>query len=232
METVNRIYTLFLLFSLCAGQHYEVSILGFPVADVEQTIHSYGKIEFSTQNRGIFDLIWPAKNYYEAKYDTNSFTLKSWGKNIKQGEFKQKINAYMDTSRVIVYNDEREIALPDSTRTILTLLALVQTIKAEQIDTKWLPYEQEGMIGNARFLWADTINIWDGKDSIFCDHYRLDLKIIDDKEKINERSDYFLEEVILKNNVREIWVSRQRPKKIIKASLKTTWFPIIARVIE
>ena len=83
METVNRIYTLFLLFSLCAGQHYEVSILGFPVADVEQTIHSSGKIEFSTQNRGIFDLIWPAKNYYEAKYDTNSFILKSWGKNIK-----------------------------------------------------------------------------------------------------------------------------------------------------
>ena len=142
------------------------------------------------------------------------------------------MNAHLDSSGVLVYDKKNKINLPDSTRSILNLLSLIQNIEAERIDTKWLPYEHEGMIGNARFLWADTVNVWNGNDSIFCDYYRLDLKIIDNTTKINAQSDYFMEKIVIEENIREIWVSNQIPKRIIQASLKTAWFPITALIKE
>lgn len=229
---MKRVYSLTILFNLCIGQKYEISIWGFPVANVEQTINESGKIKFYTYSIGVFDLIWPTKNYYEAQHDTNSYILQSWGKKIQQGDFKQKLNAYLDSSGVLVYDKKNKINLPDSTRSILNLLSLIQTIEAERIDTKWLPYEHEGMIGNARFLWADTVNVWNGNDSIFCDYYRLDLEIIDNTTKISAQSDYFMEEIVIEENVREIWVAHQIPKRIIQASLKTAWFQITARIKE
>ncbi len=229
---MSRLFSWMLISTLGLGQQYQISILGFPVADVEQTIHDSGKIEFTTENLGIFDLIWPAKNYYTAEYDTNSFALKSWQKNIKQGEFKQNIAAQLDSTEILVYDKKNKIDVSPSTYTILTLLAMVQSRPAEDLDTKWFNYEQEGQIGRARFLWADTGNVWYKKDSIRCDHYRLDLEITDASRKINDRSDYFLDEIILEKVVREIWVSRNKPKKIIQATLKTAWFPITAKLNE
>ena len=86
----------------------------------------------------------------------------------------------------------------------------------------------EGLIGKARFVWADTSNAWNGKDSILCDHYRLDINITDKSDKFLDRTDYFMEEILADGVVRELWVSRKKPKRIIRASLKTTWFPVSA----
>jgi len=215
-----------------SGQSYSVSVFGIPAADVEQTIHDSGKIEFTTQNRGIFDLFWPAKNVYNAIYDSNSFVLKSWSKTVKQGEFKQKVSGKVDFLGYLVYDDKTMIKIPQNIYTIFTLLAMVQSRPYDKLDTKWFDYEQEGQLGQARFVWADTSNTWNGKDSVMCDHYRLDIHIEDEEKRLNKRSDYFMEEVLAYGVVRELWVSRKKPKRIIRTTLKTNWFPISATINE
>ena len=70
------------------GQNYSISVFGFHACDVIQTISSSDKIEFRTQNRGLFDIIWPANNYYEATFNTRDFSLKKLNKKINQGDYK------------------------------------------------------------------------------------------------------------------------------------------------
>jgi hypothetical protein len=41
-----------------------------------------------------------------------------------------------------------------------------------------------------------------------------------------------MEEVLADGVVRELWVSKKKPKRIIRAILKTTWFPISATINE
>ena len=223
-----------LLITICfsSGQSYSVSVFGIPAADVEQTIHDSGKIEFTTQNRGIFDLVWPAKNAYSAIYDSNSFALKSWSKTVKQGEFKQKVSGKVDFLGYLVYDDKTMIKIPQNIYTIFTLLAMVQSRPYDKLDTKWFDYEQEGQLGQARFVWADTSNTWNGKDSVMCDHYRLDINIEEEKNKLDKRSDYFMEKVLADGVVKELWVSKKKPKRIIRVTLKTNWFPISATINE
>ena len=100
----------------------------------------------------------------------------------------------------------------------------------QNIDTKWFNYEHEGQLGLARFLWSDTVNIWDGKDSILCDHYRLDLKIIDTLNKIENSKDYFMKNIIDDSFVRELWVSKTHKKQIVLAKIHTPWISLIAQI--
>ena len=223
---------LFIIICFASGQSYSVSVFGIPAADVEQTIHDSGKIEFTSQNRGIFDLFWPAKNVYGAIYDSNSFALKSWSKTVKQGEFKQKVSGKVDFLGNLVYDEKTMIKIPKNIYTIFTLLAMVQSRPYHKLDTKWFDFEQEGQIGQARFVWADSSNTWNGQDSVMCDHYRLDINIEDEEKKLDKRSDYFMEEVIAGGVVKELWVSRKKPKRIIRTTLKTNWFPISATINE
>jgi hypothetical protein len=199
---------------------------------VEQTIHDSGKIEFTSQNRGIFDLFWPAKNVYDAIYDSNSFALKSWSKTVKQGEYNQKVSGKVDFWGYLVYDDKTMIEIPQNIYTIFTLLAMVQSRPYHKLDAKWFDFEQEGQIGQARFVWADTSNTWNGKDSVMCDHYRLDINIEEEENKLDNRSDYFMEEILADGVVKELWISRKKPKRIMSATLKTKWFPVSATINE
>ena len=229
---MRNLLILFIIICFASGQSYSVSVFGIPAADVEQTIHDSGKIEFTSQNRGIFDLFWPAKNAYGAIYDSNSFALKSWSKTIKQGEFQQDVSGKVDFLGYLVYDDKTMIEIPQNIYTIFTLLAMVQSRHYHKLDTKWFDFEQEGQIGQARFVWADTSNTWTGKDSVMCDHYRLDINIKEEENKLYNRSDYFMEEILADGVVRELWVSRKKPKRIIRTTLKTNWFPISATINE
>ncbi len=229
---MRNLLILFIIICFASGQSYSVSVFGIPAADVEQTIHDSGKIEFTSQNRGIFDLFWPAKNVYDAIYDSNSFALKSWSKTVKQGEFNQKVSGKVDFLGYLVYNDKTMIEIPQNIYTIFTLLAMVQSRPYHKLDAKWFDFEQEGQLGQARFVWADTSNTWNGKDSVMCDHYRLDINIEDEENKLDKRSDYFMEEVLADGVVKELWVSRKKPKRIIRATLKTKWFPVLATINE
>ena len=229
---MKKLLSLLMIICFTSGQSYSISIFGIPAADVEQTIHASGKIEFTSQNRGIFDLFWPAKNIYSASYDLNSFALKSWSKTIKQGEFKQRVSGEVDFLGYLVYDEKTMIKIPQDIYTIFTLLAMVQSRPYHTLDTKWFDFEHEGQLGKARFVWADTSNTWNGKDSVMCDHYRLDINIENEKNKLDNRSDYFMEEILADGMVKELWVSRKKTKKIIKATLKTKWFPLSATINE
>jgi len=229
---MKRIVSIFCIVGLCTGQSYTITILGMIAAEVEQTINDSGSIQYNTQNRGLFDVIWPTKNTYTTYFDKTTFGVKQWNKQIHQGEFKSELNAKKNSENILVYDKEYKIEIMDSTQTLFTLLAMIQHRGADAMDTKWFSFEHEGQTGKARFLLADSQNVWNGKDSIMCDHYRLDLNLSNNSGKFLEKSDYFMEEIIVDNLVRELWVSKRKPKIIIRASLKTYWLPVMAQINE
>ena len=229
---MNQILICFFLTGVVAGQSYSITILGFHAADVNQTIHDSGRIEFTTQNRGLIDLIWPANNYYDTRFDPTKFSLISWRKKIRQGTYKPSLSARMDSTGVLVYNENHKVNLSKPAHTIFTMLAMIQSQGPETLDTKWFQYEHEGKVGKARFVWADSSKAWNGQDSILCDHYRLDINIIDSLTSVSKRTDYFMGQIILSEAVREVWVSRVKPKRIIAAKVKTPWFSLWAHIIE
>jgi hypothetical protein len=229
---MKRIYILLIGFTLCVGQSYTITIFGMAAANVEQNINTTGSIEFTTQNRGFFDLIWPTRNVYTTQYDPETFGITSWSKKIRQGEFQSNISAELDSSGSLVYNDKTKINIQSEAQTIFTLLAMVQLRDMETLDTKWFNYEHEGLLGKARFIWADSTNIWSGKDSTLCDHYRLDININEELGKFMTNTDYFMEKILADGVVRELWVSRKKPKRIMNATLKTKWFPLSATINE
>ena len=67
---------------------------------------------------------------------------------------------------------------------------------------------------------------------ILCDHYRLDLIKVDQEQCGIESSDYFMENIVDYNNVRQIWVEKNNNKRIIKASAEVYGFPLEAIIVN
>ena len=230
METLIKIFLYLLFLGKIIGQSYQVTILGYHTTDINQTIHDSGRIEFRTQNRGLADIIWPMSNYYNTLYDVETYALKEWSKNIKQGTFKNKNNCMVDSEGDLLYNNHDPINLSKPVHTIFTLIAAVQTGFSDDLDTKWFNFEHEGQLGRGRFIWADSSMAWNGNDSVLCDHYRLDLDITDTLKKIEGSKDYFMKNIIDDRFVRELWVSKNIEKHIVLARVHTPWISLTARI--
>ena len=222
---------LFLIISICISksQDYKLTCFGIHIADIKQKIYDVGKIEYEVKSRGVADLVWPTNNKYYTSFNRKTFSLKSWGKKIEQGLYKSSLNAKIDSIDNVLKYDEESVQSGYSTHTIFTMLAMVQVIPFDVLDTKWFPYEHQGKIGKTRFLWSDSSMVWSGKDSILCDHYRMDIKDLDSTYSIKEREDYFMENIIDEDYVKEIWIKRGKKKEIIKASVKNNWVTFIVR---
>ena len=222
---------LFFIISICfsKSQEYKLTCFNFHIADVKQTIYETGKIKFDTHSRGIADLIWPTNNNYYASFNTETFSLKSWGKEVKQGLYKSSLDAKFDSVKNVLKYEEISIQTVEPIYTVFTMLAMVQALPFEILDTKWFPYEHQGKIGEARFLWSDSSMVWAGKDSIMCDHFRMDINILDSTFSIKENKDYFMKNIIDKNYVKELWIKRREKREIIKARVKTNWVTFTAR---
>ena len=160
-------------------------------------------------------MIWPTNNNYYASFDTETFALKSWGKNIQQGLNKFSLNANVDSVDNILHY-EGLIHLKNSIFTIFTLLAMIQAQPYEIIDTKWFPFEHQGKLGKTRILWSDSLMLWSGTDSIMCDHYRMDININDSTLSLDSQEDYFMDNIHNENYVREFWVKRVTVKRSSK----------------
>ena len=224
-------FILFLIISisLSKAQEYQLTCFGIHIGDINQTISEDGRIEYDIQSRGIADLIWPTSNSYYTSFDTKTFSLKSWGKKVKQGLYKSSLSAEVDSiNRVLKYGEEA-VQTVDSIYTIFAMLAMVQVFPFNILDTKWFPYEHQGKIGRARFLWSDSSMVWAGKDSLMSDHYRMDISIIDSTFSIKGEGDYFMDNIIDENYVKEIWVMRGKKRKVIKARVTNNWLTFIAR---
>ena len=155
--------------------------------------------------------------------------MKSWGKKVKQGQYKSSLNATVDSVDNVLKYGEESIQIAEPIYTIFTMLAMVQSLPYDILDTKWFPYEHQGKIGEARFLWSDSSMVWSGKDSIMCDHYRMDINILDSTFSIDGKKDYFMKNIIDENYVKELWVKRKEKREVIKARLKNNWVSFIAR---
>ena len=204
------------------SQEYKITLWSFPIVAVEMNSESPGNIIFNTKSIGIMDYIWPHDNEYTTHYDTTNFGLRHFSKKIKQGSFSQKISCDFDhDNNTLTYNG-KTVSVPDSIQTIFTMLARATIDSIEYIDTKWFPIDHEGCSYRGRFLWSDTVTVLAMDKGILCDNFRLDLIPNDDKddECLLEETDYFMENIVSENAVRQLWVEKNNNKRIIKASAK------------
>ena len=211
------------------SQNYEISCLGIHIGDISQKILDNGKIEYEMESAGLVDLIWPTNNSYYTFFDTETFALKSWGKDIKQGLNKFSLNADIDSVNNILHYEKETIQLKNPIFTIFTILAMIQTQPYEIIDTKWFAFEHQGKLGETRLLWSDSLMLWSGTDSVMCDHYRMDININDSTLSLDSQEDYFMDNIHNENYIREFWVKRGKEKEIVQASFKNEWLTLIAK---
>ena len=214
------------------SQEYKLTCFGIHVADINQTIYKVGEIKYEIQSRGITDLIWPTNNNYYASFDTLTFSLRSWNKSVEQGLYKSSLGAKLDSVNNVLNYDKESIQTSEPIYTIFTMLAMVQALPYYMLDTKWFPYEHQGKMGEARFLWSDSSMVWSGKDSIMCDHYRMDINILDSTFSIKGEKDYFMKNIVDEDYVKELWINRKENGKIMKARVKNNWVTFIAKTNE
>ena len=225
-----KIFTIF-LFYICVSksQDYKVTCFGVHIGDITQKNFTSGNIEYDMKSRGLVDMIWPTKNNYHTSFDSKTFSLKSWKKDIKHGLTKYSISAEIDSVNTLLNYKRKSVQSEGPLYTIFNMLAMIQSLPYDKIDTKWFSYEHQGNLGKARFLWSDSSMVWDGSDSIMCDHYRMDIDIIDSTFSLGYKEDYFMNSVIDENYIKEFWVKRGTEKKIIQVSFRNQWLVLVAR---
>ena len=228
LETLKLILSGFFISGVLLSQQYSISIFGFHAADVN-LIRDSTSTEFKTNNRGLFDLIWPTSNIYRTSFNQTDISLKNWNKTIKQGPYEITLSGTLNTDGYMEYKDNKTIKIKSGTHTIFTMLELVNSRDKEYLDTKWFSYEHEGSLGRARFIWADSSNQWTGQDSVSCDHYRFDIEINDSTQYIRT-NDYFMNNIISPSCIRELWISKADPKRIILAKISIKSIPVLARI--
>lgn len=229
------LYKKFLFILICFiflfAEKYNISLWSIPVAQVEM-INNPGEVLFKTKSIGLVNYIWPHKNSYSTFYNTDNFGLRKYSKNIKQGDFTQELTWKYNIGDSTLVLGDIKTAITDSIQTIFTLLARVSLESYEYLDTKWFPVDHESCTYKGRFLWSDTVSVLALNKQILCDHFRLDLIKLEQEKCGVEESDYFMENIIYHNSIRQIWVEKNNNKRIIKASAMVYGFPLEAIIIN
>ena len=232
--TLRLIFIICLVFnSQTFSQGYELSVFGIKVARVEQSITD-SKIKYLVKSESILNLFFPIKNKYVTSYDSTDYSITSFNKDISENDYRANLEAKIDSAKNFIYDGKHIIDLPNKTKNIFLLLTMAQREHYQNIDTKWFNYEHEGNIGKARFVWADSSNVWNGMDSVLCDHYRLDIKLNKPSKDLYKETDYFMRNIFADNITRQLWVSKSKPKQIVLASFKNSLFPfpLLAKLKE
>lgn len=216
--------SLFLFLALIvtsSGQEYNASIWGIPVGIAELQQISDNEISFKLQLHEFIDYIYPIDLEYYSKFNKNNYTIIENKKTIEQGAEEQDFEAVLSNKNVLVYNETDSISLEPNTLSLLSLLVKIMNSSVDSIDTKWFNLVNEGILYKSRFLWNDTTRVSINNENILCDHYRLDLKIAKDDNKIFEKTDYFNELFFDINSIRQIWVEKwKKQPRIIKITIK------------
>ncbi|HJL79289.1 MAG TPA: hypothetical protein QF355_08320 [Candidatus Marinimicrobia bacterium] len=226
-RVINYIAWVFIL-SFLPGQIYNLTVLGIKIGEINLEKNNRESIQISTKSTGPINYLWPFDNLYKTTFDTVTYGIRLYEKKIHQGEFKQKLGGvWIPGQRGVLYGTTL-VGRPNDCQTIFTLLAQVSRQKAKDIDTKWYSMEHEGELFRARLLWADSINVWTGNDSILCDHYRLDIDSTENKIKILDQTDYFSENITRSDLIKQLWIKKSGEKKIIQASAQISGLAIKA----
>ena len=223
------LHILFLCFCIIHAQDYKITFLGLPAVDVNMAMDE-NKINFSVQTVGLINLIWPTENQYAVTYNSSHFGLLNYEKKIKQGTNKYKLTAKYYPEDSTLHYEQTTLKRVPEIQTIFTLLAQVQKEPIDAIDTKWFPMDHDGQLFSARLLWADTSTITIEDSSIICNHYRLDIKAEEDVTSLHEQSDYFMNNIVAPEAVRQLWIEKSGRRRIIQASVKIYGINIVARI--
>ena len=192
----------------CFPQEYSVEILGISVAEIKQTLKTDSVI-YSIKTDGLVDLFYPLENTYYSIFDPKDYGIIKFSKEIDEKDLKTKRSAIKDSLNFFKYSSSETVKLNTDTKTIFTLLSMVQNLSYFEVDTRWFDFEHETQTGRARFLWADTSNMWNGVDSIICDHYRLDIEIMETGNQNFKETDIFMKNIVKEEVTREFWVSKE-----------------------
>ncbi|MCH7762811.1 MAG: hypothetical protein IIB95_03615 [Candidatus Marinimicrobia bacterium] len=216
------------IFSQLSGQNYTITIFGFPFVSVTMD-KIPGELTFQTQTTGLLNYFWPMDNTYFISYDSLDYSFKQFEKKIHQGSVMYSLNAKYDQEKGQLFYDDIALNRPPEIQTIFSMLVRVQEQHKEDLDTKWFPMEHDGQLFESRYLWAETDTILINRVEKICDHYRLDIKAVEDVTSLPEQSDYFMNNIIAEKAIRQIWVEKSSPRRIVQASVKLYGINIIAR---
>ena len=211
------------------GQNYTITIFGFPFVSVTME-KTPGELTFQAQTSGLLDYLWPTDNIYYISYDSSNYGFKQFEKKIHQGSLTYSINAKYDREKEQLFYDDIALSRPPEIQTIFSMLVRAQEQHKDDLDSKWFSMEHDGQLFESRYLWAKTDTLLINNAEKICDHYRLDIKAIEDVTSLPEQSDYFMNNIIAKKAVRQIWVEQTIPRRIVQASVKLYGLTIIARL--
>ena len=220
-RSIQLLFIIVLFYGNIRSQEYDVAIWGIPVGTAELQLISDNEISFKLQSHELIDYIYLIDLEYYSKFDKNNYTIIENKKTTEQKTEEQNFKATLESKNILIYDGKDSIKLEPNTHSLLSLLVKIMNSPIDSIDTKWFNLENEGILYETRFLWNDTTRISINNKDIICDHYRLDLKIDDDNNKIFDKTDHFNELFFDLNSIRQIWVEKwQKQKRIIKISIK------------
>ncbi len=221
-KLMNKIILIFLsTVSFTQAQEYNVTIWGVPVGTAKIQQDTDAEMTLKIKSPEFVNSFFPVDLEYYSKFDKKNFTIIENKKSTELGAEEQQYEAVLKKGNILVYNDKDSISLESNTLSLLSLLVKIMNSPVDAIDTKWFNLENEGILYETRLLWNDTTTISINNEDILCDHYRLDLKMLDDKDKIFDKTDYFNELFFDINSIRQIWVGKwQKQQRIIKIALK------------
>lgn len=203
------------------GQEYNVTIWGVPVGTATIKLDTEGEIILKLKSHEFIDYIFPVELEYYSKFDKKSYTVKENKKTTEFGTEEQKFEAVLKKGNILVYDEKDSIPLKPNTYSLLSLMVKIMNSPIDSIDTKWFNLENEGILYETRLLWNDTTTISINNKDILCDHYRLDLKLLNDDDNIFDKTDYFNELFFDINSIHQIWVGKwQKQQRIIKIAIK------------
>jgi len=222
-RSAQFIFILVLFYGNIRSQEYDVTIWGIPVGAAKLQQISDNEISFNLKSNEFIDYVFPIDLEYYSKFNKYNYTIIENKKTIEQGTEEQDFEAVLNNKNILIYNEKDSISLEPNTHSLISLLIKLINSSVDSIDTKWFNLENEGILYETRFLWNDTTRLSINNEDVLCDHYRLDLKIIDDKNKIFEKTDYFNELFFDINSIRQIWVEKwQKKQRIIKITIKNS----------
>ncbi|MFQ6677394.1 MAG: hypothetical protein ACE5D0_03665 [Fidelibacterota bacterium] len=218
-----------IVFSFLFGQNYTISVFGAPLVSVTLE-RGVEELTFQTETTGILNYIWPVDNTYFITYDSSNYGFRQYEKTIHQGSESYSLKAYYDHEKKQVLYDNISLDRPPDVQTIFSMLIRVQEENIEEIDTKWFLMEHDSRLFESRYLWAETDTILINNNEMVCDLYRLDIKEVEGVTSLPEQSDYFMNNITEREAVRQIWVEKTIPGRIIKASVKLYGLNFIAKL--
>ena len=187
-------------------------------------------LNFNTKTVGLIQSIWSVDNHYKTEFDSLSFGVRKYTKNIQQGSYGGILNCEYNPTDYTLNYDGNLVSVPDSIQNIFTLLARVSRQSADYLDAKWFPMDHEGIRHRARFLLADIEKVKIGNEDILCDHYRLDIEQSGEALIQVSTYDYFMGHVASAKALRQIWVEQTGKRRIVKASVSIYGMTVTAKI--